>query len=129
MTEIIKMATELGKMIKEDAITQKLLAAKDAYEQDEHLNRLYTEYNVQQQALTMEYAKEEQDADFVAAIDKRIRELTEQITAHPLFAEYQEAEADYNDLIRLVNDEITFQVTGKRSCSGDCSGCAGCGSK
>lgn len=126
MTEIIKMATELGKLIKEDQIVKNLLAAKEAYEQDEYMNRLYTEYTVQQKALTMEFAKDEQDADFVAAIEKRIRELTEEITESPLFVAYQDAERDYNDLMQMVNDEINFQITGKRACNGNCSGCSGC---
>ena len=129
MTEIIKMAAELGKLIKKDEAAQKLFAAKDAYEHDEQLNRLLTEYNVQQQALTMEYAKANPDQDFVGAIDKRIRELMEEITAHPLFIAYQDAEREYSDFMQLVNDEINFQITGKRSCSGNCSSCSGCSSE
>lgn len=129
MTEIIKLAEELGKKIKEDKITKALFAAQEAYEKDDNINRLYTEYTVQQKALTMEFAKEEQDEQFVAAIEKRIRELTDKISSHPVYIAYLEAENDYNDLMQLVNDEINFQITGKRTCAGDCSACGGCSSK
>lgn len=126
MTEILKKAKEIGALIREDPITIKLFAAKDAYEHDEELNTLLTEYNVQQQALTNEYAKEEPDPDISAAIEKRINELSDAVMSHPLFTAYGEAESEYRDLMKLVNDEINFQVTGKRSCSGDCSACGGC---
>ena len=126
MTEILEKAKEIGTLIKEDPITVKLFAAKDAYEHDEELNTLLTEYNVQQQALTNEYAKEQPDPDISAAIEKRINEISEAVMGHPLFIAYGEAENDYRDLMKLVNDEINFQVTGKRSCSGDCSSCGGC---
>ena len=126
MTEIIKLAEELGKKIKEDKVVKNLLDAQKAYDDDPTVSRLYTEYTVQQKALTMEYAKDEQDEQFVAAIEKRIREITEEIASHPLYIAYLEAESDYNDLMQLVNDEINFQITGKRSCAGDCSACGGC---
>lgn len=129
MTEIIKAAAALGDMLKNDTAGKRLLAAKDMYEHDEAFNRLLTEYTVQQKAMTMEYSKDEPDADFVAVLEKRISELTALITEHPVYIEYQQAEQEYSDIISLINDEISFRVTGKRSCTGDCSSCGGCKSR
>lgn len=125
MTEIINKAKELGALIKEDPIVIKLFAAKDAYEHDEELNTLLTEYNIQQQAMTNEYGKETPDKDITVAIEKRIQQISDRVMSHPLFVAYGEAENDYRDLMQMVNDEINFQVTGKRACSGDCSACGG----
>lgn len=130
MTEIMKKAEQLGQLIKKDRVCTDLFAARDAYEQDEELNRLFTEYNVQQQALTNEYAKETVDTVLTEQINRRINELQEKITAHPLFVAYGEAEEAYMEFMKMVQDEISFQVTGRRACSGSCSSCeANCPSK
>ena len=123
MIEIMKKAAELGKLMKEDPIVKELLAAKDAYEHDEEINRLFTEYNVQQQALTHEYANDEVDSVLANQINHRIETLQAEITAHPLFIAYGKAEEEYMEFMKSVQDEISFQITGHRSCSGQCSSC------
>lgn len=57
--EIFKKAAELGKLIKEDERITALEAAKTAYEQDEEIATLTTEYDVQQKALAAAYGEKE----------------------------------------------------------------------
>ena len=62
LTENLKSATHaLGELIKADPRTAALKAAADKYNTSDELNRLITEYNVQQTALSNEYAKDERD--------------------------------------------------------------------
>ena len=57
---------------------------------------------------------------------RKWKEKSDQSTMQCL---YQQAEQEYSGIISLINDEISFRVTGKRSCTGDCSSCGGCKSR
>ena len=84
---------------------------------------LITEYYVNEKA-----DSENSDPELGVAIKRRMEELYGEIAAHPVYAEYMEAQTAVRDLMNAVNDEIQFAVSGKRSCSsGGCASCAGCG--
>jgi len=61
---------------------------------------------------------------------KRINELYDQIVAHPVYVELEQAQNAVNDLMNAVNNTIMFEITGEvpSSCTHDCSTCGGsCG--
>ncbi|MDY5940263.1 MAG: YlbF family regulator [Eubacteriales bacterium] len=125
-------AVSLGELIKQDAVTQSYFDATEAYKADPELKKLVFEYNVQQTALGEEYKKPEQDKDVIAAIEKRAKELYTMITEHPVYVAYTAAQDKMNELIEMVNREITVAIFGKTadedSCTHDCSTChGGCG--
>ena len=126
--EVMELAAELGKKIKEDPRVVKMQAAEKAYAEDRALQTLMTEYNAQSTALTEEYKKPEKDTEFIQRIEARINELYHEITANPSMLAYQQAQEEVNEFMNEVNSEITFQITGERPCSHDCSSCgANCG--
>ena len=123
---IFDLAAELGKALKEDERLVRLEAAKKAYESDGDLQKMMVEYEVQQKALQGEITREERDTHFIDTIQKRINQLYEQIMAHPVFLELNEAQAEVNELMNAVNNTITFHITGETpSCTHDCSTCGG----
>lgn len=128
--EILKEAQALGKLIAASDEVKAANAAKDAYENDKEMQALITEYNVNNKALAEEYKKSEHDEALMTSIKKRIGELYNQIMAHPVYVSYMTAQEGVGELMRLVNDEINFEVTGERpsasACSGNCSSCGGC---
>ena len=63
------------------------------------------------------------DSVLANQINHRIETLQAEITAHPLFIAYGKAEEEYMEFMKSVQDEISFQITGHRSCSGQCSSC------
>ena len=72
---IEEIAAQLGKAIKEDDRIKELNAARDAYETNEELRTLMTEYEVNQKAIEFEAAKPEwtlnvKDADYKAGTAK-----------------------------------------------------------
>ncbi len=126
--EVMELAAELGKKIKEDPRVVKLQEAEKAYAEDRALMTLMTEYNAQSTALTEEYKKPEKDMEFIQRIEARINELYHQITENPAMLAYQQAHEVVNEFMNEVNGEITYQITGQRPCSHDCSSCGGsCG--
>lgn len=126
--EIMELAAELGKKIKDDPRIVAMKAAEKAYEEDSHLRTLMVEYNAQSTALTEEYKKPEKDTEFIKRIETRINELYHEITENPKMIAYQQAQEVVNELMNEVNAEISFQITGERPCTHDCSSCGGsCG--
>ena len=124
---IFDLAAELGKALKNDEKLQRLEAAKNAYESDPALQKMMVEYEVQQKALQGEITKEERDTLFIETIQRRIDKLYNDIMAHPVFVELNEAQADVNELMNAVNNTITYNITGEMpsSCTHNCSTCGG----
>ncbi len=126
--EIMELAAELGRKIKEDERIVNMKKAEEAYNSDATLQRLMVEYNAQNTALTQEYKKPEKDMEFIKRIEHRINEIYHEITENPVMLEYQKAQEVVNAFMNEVNSEITYQITGQRPCSHDCSSCSSCSS-
>ncbi len=127
MDKIMELAAALGQAIKADEKMRRMEEANDKYNSDEALCAVVGEYNALSQSLSEAYGKGEGNTDAAKAIEARMTDLYNEITEHPLMKEYQEAQAEVNELMNKVNEEITFQITGERpsACSGDCHSCGG----
>ncbi len=126
LTENLKSATHaLGELIKADPRTAALKAAADKYNTSDELNRLITEYNVQQTALSNEYAKDERDEAIIHSIENRMNELYDEVTGNATYSDYVRAKEEYDALYNEVLAEIEFAITGNRPCAHDCSCCGG----
>ncbi len=125
---IIEMAHHLGETIKADRRFVRYDAAHKAFQSEPRLTHMMTEYSAQQAALQSVYGKPDVDKTLTDAIEGRINMLYLEITEHPVYKEFVEAKAELDDLIKGVNDEIYFALTGEEahSCGGDCASCGGC---
>ncbi|MBQ8356887.1 MAG: YlbF family regulator [Clostridia bacterium] len=125
---IFELAAELGKVLKEDKRLIALEEARKAYEADERVNRLMTEYEVQQKAIQNEAIKEERDENLLKMIQERIDVLYTEITETEVYKVLEAAQNDVNDLMNMVNSTITYNITGEQpsSCTHNCSTCGGC---
>ncbi len=120
---ILEFARKLGTVIRTCDDMKRMQEAEAAYRDCSELQALITEYYVNEKA-----DSENSDPELGVAIKRRMEELYSEIAAHPVYAEYMEAQTAVRDLMNAVNDEIQFAVSGKRSCSsGGCASCAGCG--
>ena len=129
MNKIIEKAHELGLEIAASAEIRDLEAAKAAYEANEELSKLMSEYEIDRRLLGEEFAKNEGEADEIAIANlrARIEELTAIITKDPVYIAFSVAQQNMNKLMADVNAEIKFCITGERdNCTHDCSTCAGC---
>lgn len=128
--EIMKQASALGKLIAESEEVKAAREAREAYEKDPAVQDAIFEYNTQNKVLAEEYKKEKRDEAFMETVKKRIGELYNTIVNNSTYVAYLAAEEKVNGLMKLVNDEINFQVTGERpsesACTGNCSSCGGC---
>ena len=124
--EILELAAELGKMIKADPRIEELNRARAAYEADKELQAAVNEYNAQSEALNQEYRKDTPDQEFLKLIEERIHELYKQISMNVNMVALNAAQDAVNSFMNEVNGEITYQITGERPCTHDCSTCSGC---
>ena len=126
---IIEMAHHLGDTIKEDRRFIRYDAAQKALSAEANVTRMMTEYNAQQAALASVYNKPDVDKELTDAIEGRINTLYMEITENEVYKEFVDAKADLDALIKGVNDEIYFALTGVEpgagGCSGNCSTCGG----
>ena len=125
---IFELAAELGRTLKDDARIIALNAARDAFEADENVKTLMTEYEVQQNAIHEEAMKEDRSEDVLNAIQDRIEAIYNQITESESYKALEAAQNEVNALMEAVNNTISFNITGEEpsSCTHDCSTCGGC---
>ena len=125
---IFELAAELGRTLKNDSRLVKLEEARVAYENDERVAKLATEYEVQQKAIQHEAMKEERDQALINMIQERIDALYNEIVECESYKALEKAQNEVNDLMTMVNSTITFQITGEtaQGCTHDCSSCGGC---
>ena len=125
---IFELAAELGKTLKDDARIIALNNARDAFEADENVKVLMTEYEVQQNAIHEEAMKEDRSEDVLNAIQDRIEAIYNQITESESYKALEAAQNEVNALMEAVNNTISFNITGEEpsACTHDCSTCGGC---
>lgn len=126
--EIFELAAELGKTLKADKRLVRLEEARKAYENDERVGKLATEYEVQQRAMQNEAVKADRDEKLIAMIQARIDAIYDQIVKSDVYVALEKAQNEVNELMNMVNSTITFHITGEEasSCTHDCSTCGGC---
>ena len=124
---VMELAAELGKMIKADPRIEELNRARAAYEADKELQAAVNEYNAQSEALNQEYRKDTPNQEFIKLIEERIHTLYKQISMNVNMVALNAAQDAVNSFMNEVNGEITYQITGERPCTHDCSTCSGCG--
>ena len=126
--EIFELAAELGKKLKDDARLVRLENARKAYEESEEIVKLSMEYAVQQQAIQNEASKEDRDDAVIEQLQTRIEALYNEITALPVYKEFEEAQDAVNELMEAVNNTIATQISGEGpgGCTHNCATCGGC---
>ena len=129
MTKIIELAHQLGNEIAKSDEIKALNETKNAFDGDAALQALMSEYEADRVLLGQEFSKNNSEIDEKAIADlrARIEELTREISKHPIYIAFAEAQQNMNKLMADVNAEIKFCITGERdNCTHDCSTCSGC---
>ena len=130
MTKIIELAHALGEEIAKSDEIRALEVAKDAFQADEALQKMMSEYEAERRALGQEFAKnaEETDKTVIETLKKRLEEISTEIMKNDNYAKFASAQQAMDALMADVNAEIKFCITGERpaTCTHDCSTCAGC---
>ena len=125
--ELMEMAKLVGLAIKESEEGKRAEEMKKAYEEDEKIVALTTEFDVQQKALAAMVGNENADNNLTEAIQARLSVIYEEVLATEVYKAYEAAQKDLGRLIDKVNSVIMGQVSGNvEGCTHDCSSCSGC---
>ena len=125
--ELMEMAKLVGLAIKESKEGKRAEEMKKAYEEDEKIVALTTEFDVQQKALAAMVGNENADNNLTEAIQARLSEIYEEVLATEVYKAYEAAQKDLGRLIDKVNSVIMGQVSGSaEGGTHDCSSCSGC---
>lgn len=124
--EINEALIHIGELVKADPRYKAMEAATEKYNHCDEISKAIDEYSVQQNLLSVEYAKENADNATMETIQHRIDELYTFVTEHPVYVEYKDVAEEFERFTGAIYDELQYQVTGHRGCSHDCSSCDGC---
>ena len=133
--EIIELAAKLGGQIRDSEIYREFEKAEKLYRADNVLQAMISEYTVQQEALSVESAKDDGDEKVKAAIKARMDELYAAIMHNDVFEDFMSAESRLRELMDEVNRTIMNGVNGREDddadegfsgCTGNCAACGGC---
>lgn len=126
--EIFEMARLLGLALKESDEGKRLEAAKKAYEEDEKIIALTTEFDVQQKALASLAGEGEQDQALIEGIQARLSEIYDLVLETEAYKAYEAAQKELGALVDKATSIMMAQVSGTPAgCTHDCSTCGGCG--
>ena len=133
LNELIKRVPQArgGVLVQQDFVKrpEAALISKNVFDSDADLQALMSEYEADRVLLGQEFSKPDSEIDekAIADIRARIQELTQQISANPVYIAFATAQNNMNKLMADVNAEIKFCITGERdNCTHDCSTCSGC---
>lgn len=130
MTDLTKLAHELGEAIEASEEFKKYNEAKALQETDSELQMFIGEYNLRRMQLMTELQKDaaEQDAKAMDSMRDQMNEAYNKVTSHPVMKQFSEASEALQELVNSVYQIINFHVTGEEphSCGGNCASCGGC---
>lgn len=130
MTDLTKLAHELGEAIEQCEEFKKYNELKALQETDSELQMFIGEYNLRRMQLMNELQKDESDQDeaMLDSMRDMMNGAYEKVMNHPVMKDFSAASEALQELVNSIYQIINFHVTGEEphSCSGNCSGCSGC---
>ncbi len=128
--DIIEKARELGKMIGESEQFIRMQNAEDAQMNDAQAQELIKSYNEKRSDIGERMKSESLEKNDMIALRQELQNEFNKLMENEVIFEYIEAKKEYEQLMKSVNDVITYSMTGEESsdCSsgGGCSSCSGC---
>lgn len=133
--DVIELARELGKKIQDDERYLNLRIAAQNNDEDEELQELIGEFNLKRVNISNEASKKEQDENKLETLNEEIKACYEAIMSNKNMIKYNSAKVEFDALMKKINTIILGAASGENpsiinveesSCSGNCSGCAGC---
>ena len=127
MTENVKVLVEaLSEALKNDDAVVAYHQARNDYFTDTELLKKVQEYNNVKTAYETEAAREGHNDEALQLLEKRVKELFDEIVENDTHKALADAEDNLNELLNFINGTLMGSIGGESSCGGDCSCCGGC---
>lgn len=132
--DIIEMTRELGKAIQQDERYKVYMAAKEANDKDEELQKLIGDFNLKRMNINQEMSNPEKSEERLKKLDEELKAIYAQIMGNDGMIAFNTAQNELEQLIGDINQIVTMCANGEdpdtceiqHGCSGSCSTCGGC---
>lgn len=131
--DIIEQTRKLGAAIQETEEYKHFMAAKEANDNDEVLQKQIGDFNLLKMQLDAEHEKEEKDEAKILELNEQIVALYNEIVSGEAMSEYNAAYEAYRALTDKISNILLMCENGEdpatcepSSCTGNCSSCGGC---
>ena len=137
--DAIKAARELGKAIQADSRYKDYVAAKEANDADEELQKLISDFSAKRQRLQAEMSREpeDQDGEKIRAMNKEMQDAYGEVMKNANMANFAVVKNALDMMLNEVNMIISMSCEGEdpetcdphaaHGCGGSCATCGGCG--
>ena len=137
--DAIQAARELGKAIQADQRYMDYVAAKEANDADEGLQKLIADFSAKRQRLQVEMSKEadQQDGEQIRLMNKEMQDAYGDVMKNVNMANFAIVKNALDMLLNEVNMIISMSCEGEdpetcdphasHGCGGNCGTCGGCG--
>ncbi len=134
MDKILEATRELCKLIQAEDSFKSYVAAKEANDADEDLQKKIGEFNLIRISMDQELSKEDKDEEKIKAMNEELRAAYAAVISTESMQTFQVSKQELDKLVNGVYSVISRALQGENpdelefieSCSGDCSGCSGC---
>jgi len=122
-------AKELGEAIVADERFVAYTAARAKYDADEELSAMLDSYDQTRASVIEANQAEERDEAKIEALNAAMNAMYAEIMDNATMVAMLEAKQKVDELLKQVNNIISFHVTGEVAgggCSGNCASCSSC---
>lgn len=124
--DILDMAKELGTMIGNSKEMISLKDSEAALQADDKAKTLLDDYK-QLQIELVKATKAKKDNAEIESVKEMLLLKQEELNTYPITNNFLEARANFDKIMKNVNDVIIFAITGEEQCSPTkCGSCGGC---
>ncbi|HEX2945776.1 MAG TPA: YlbF family regulator [Clostridia bacterium] len=124
---VLEKARELGEALAESEQLKRLNNAQTALENDDRGMGLMEDYRLLQIEL-VKATRDDNNEVKIGDIKDMLMSKQAEIDDYKITSEYIEAKNDFDELMKNVNDVITFAITGEACSPSKCASCGGgCG--
>jgi len=123
--DIIEKARELGLMIANSDEMTNFKKSEEGLYQDSKANTILNDLKLLQTELTKAF-EETSDKDIIESIKERITAKYQEANNNEILKNYFEASSKFNNLVKTINDVISYSISGEEGCSPNkCGSCGG----
>lgn len=132
--DIITMARELGKAVQQEEAYKNYMAAKEANDNNEELQKLIGDFNLTRMNLNQEMSNPEKTEEKIRELDEKLKSIYAQIMGDDGMMAFNTAQNELEQLVSEVQQIIAMCANGEdpdtcevqHGCSGSCESCGGC---
>lgn len=126
MYDILNKARDLGESILKSELSEKVNAAREAFDNDMEARETLFDYNAKNRRLQALMDEGKAGTDEFKAAREEYREAAEKLSKDMVIKELIDSEQRFNNFLTQVLNIVRATVVGEEGCGGNCSSCGGC---